>query len=200
MENYQNTQIEDLPNEIWKPVNGLEEFYQVSNLGRVKSIQGSSRLNDKILTQSSNTKDGKGYLQVSLRRGLDKLYKVCVHRLVAENFIENDDPTNKRVVNHKDENRYNNEASNLEWCSYRYNFNYSFNLHRKERIEKIKNVTHKLPKNSLSFAPWWHKGEVQKRSWECPGEGWERGNSKSIKELHSNRLREYNKSKKGVSE
>ena len=192
MENYNNKQIEDLPNEKWKPVVGLEEFYHVSNLGRVKSIQGKSRKNDKILTQSPNVKDGTGYLQVSFRRGLDKMYRVCVHRLVAEAFIYNDDPLNKRIVNHKDENRLDNESNNLEWCTQKYNIGYSFERHRKDRIAKLRTSCSNIQPTSKCFAPFWHNGDAIKRSFECPGEEWERGWSPSLREQHASRLRKYN--------
>ena len=62
---------------------------------------------------------------------LKRLYKnkkqhpKLVHRLVAEVFILNDDPENKTQINHKDENKSNNDVDNLEWCTFKYNSQYS---------------------------------------------------------------------------
>lgn len=108
-------------NEIWKDIPGFEGLYQVSNLGRVKSFRQSSKLHkvpEYILNPSLSS---NGYYQVTLYKDT-KRSKVLVHRLVAEAFVpnKNDFP----MVNHIDENRLNNTASNLEWCTVTYNNNY----------------------------------------------------------------------------
>ena len=107
--------------EIWKDVVGYEGYYQVSNMGRVYSFK-----TNKILKQSV----ARGYLQVGL---LDngKQKTGIVHRLVAEAFLPNEN--NYPCVNHKDENRKNNNVSNLEWCTHEYNNNYGT---RKEKASK----------------------------------------------------------------
>ncbi len=112
--------------EIWKDIKGYEGLYQVSNLGRVKSLErrvkhnkcGYITIKQKIL----KNKIGKtGYFEVDLRR--EGTHKYCrVHRLVAEAFIKN--PKNYEIVNHKDENKLNNNVENLEWCTAKYNMNY----------------------------------------------------------------------------
>ena len=108
--------------EIWKDIKDYEGLYQVSNYGRVRSLDrydnvGRSR-KGSIMTVTDN---GKGYRAISLsKNGARKTYKV--HRLVAEAFIPNND--NLPQINHKDENRYNNHVDNLEWCSSKYNNNY----------------------------------------------------------------------------
>ena len=87
--------------EIWKDKKGYEGHYQVSNWGRVKSIKFGK---EKILKL---IKDKDGYLQVTLcKNNIKKVYKV--HRLVAEAFIDNTD--NLPQVNHKDENKLNNNV------------------------------------------------------------------------------------------
>lgn len=105
--------------ELWKDIKGYEGCYQVSNLGRIKSLDrmtnnqyGEYFMKGRIL-KNSIIKD-KGYCRVSLNNGNGKISK-RVHRLVAEAFIPN--PENKLEVNHKDGNKLNNCVSNLEWCT-----------------------------------------------------------------------------------
>lgn len=112
--------------EIWKPVDGYQGLYEVSNLGRVRSV-------DRFRKQKNNSKapvKGKllkpslgknGYLRVALSKNGTVKFK-NIHRLVSEAFIQN--PNNLPCVNHKDENKTNNKASNLEWCTKEYNNNY----------------------------------------------------------------------------
>lgn len=101
--------------EIWKPVKGYEELYEVSDLGRVKSHWYGR---EKIL-KPVKTKDG--YLQVCLCRN-GKVKRFLVHRLVATAFIPN--TFGLPEINHKDENPLNNAKFNIEWCDRRYNINY----------------------------------------------------------------------------
>lgn len=123
--------------EVWKPIQGYDELYEVSNLGKVRTIKtGVIR---KI------TLDGNGYLQLSLcKNGLQKSFKV--HRLVANAFIPN--PNNYREINHKDENKQNNCVDNLEWCTRLYNMRYG-NCHNNKKIpvvqlDKQGNVIHEF--------------------------------------------------------
>ena len=100
--------------EIWKNIEGYEGKYQVSNLGRVKSMIGQ----EKVLHPK---KHRNGHLQIGLHK--DKKRKTMyIHRLVAQAFIPN--PDNLPCVNHKDENPNNNNVDNLEWCTQKYNCNY----------------------------------------------------------------------------
>ena len=102
--------------EIWKDIEGYEGDYQVSNLGRVRSLKSMKPI---ILKQWT---DGKGYKTVVIRKnGVAKGYSV--HRLVARAFVEGF--VEGLVVNHKDENPSNNKADNLEWCTYSYNIKYN---------------------------------------------------------------------------
>lgn len=114
-------------NEIWKDIEGYEGYYQVSNFGRVKSLErvcrhplgGTRKVNEKIMKFDVNKK--WGYLRVQLsKHGIDNKY--LVHRLVAQAFIDN--PNNYEVVNHKDQNPSNNHSQNLEWCTIQYNNTY----------------------------------------------------------------------------
>ncbi len=97
--------------ERWLPVVGFEGLYEVSSLGRVKSLNYRSTGKEEILSLHDN---GKGYLHVDLCKN-GKMYHKSVHRLVARAFIPN--PENKREVHHIDGNTHNNCVSNLQWVT-----------------------------------------------------------------------------------
>ena len=123
--------------EIWRDIKGYEGLYQVSNEGRVKSVErkvngrwGEKTVREKILSQGKQT---NGYMIVFPKKnGIGQT--LLVHRLVANAFLPNSN--NLPQVNHKDENKENNfvfinddgsvdlEKSNLEWCTPKYNSNY----------------------------------------------------------------------------
>lgn len=106
--------------EIFKDIEGYEGLYQISNLGNVKALGngGSNTSKERILKP---TKNQKGYLYVGLcKEGKRKKYKI--HRLVAQMFLPNSN--NFTEINHKDEDKTNNQVTNLEWCTRAYNMNY----------------------------------------------------------------------------
>lgn len=109
-----------LLNEVWIDISGYEGLYQVSNHGRIKSLNYHRTGKPKIMTPHKGT---RGYLQIGLWKD-SKCRRLYVHRLVAHAFCKNDDSATKTQINHKDENRLNNSASNLEWCTPKYNINY----------------------------------------------------------------------------
>lgn len=105
--------------EIWKDIKGYEGLYQISNKGNVMSLNYKNTGKSKLLKQILST---NGYLYIKLPK--NGTYKnINVHRLVAEAFLEN--PDNLPCVNHKDECKTNNNVSNLEFCTYKYNLDYS---------------------------------------------------------------------------
>ena len=108
--------VDDLPDEIWKPVVGFEDRYHVSNYGRTKSFcNGEVKIKKPSLCN--------GYLRVVLFKD-GKRNGIHVHRLVAEAFIPN--PEGKPQVNHIDGHKLNNFVDNLEWATARENIQHSF--------------------------------------------------------------------------
>lgn len=112
--------------EEWRPCVGFEGFYEVSNLGRVRSVAVYSDKYKRVCQRKSPVLKAvettrEGYKRVLLCL-YGKHYHCAVHRLVAMAFIPNTE--NSPEVNHKDENPANNRVDNLEWCSRKYNANY----------------------------------------------------------------------------
>ena len=123
--------------EIWKDISGYEGIYQISNLGRVKSIARKTKNQYGDVNRILKIKIEKnGYARIGLFK--DKKQKFFeVHRLVAQAFIPN---TNHYPhVNHKDENKLNNNVENLEWCTPNYNNNYGIRT-LKSSITKQKKI------------------------------------------------------------
>ena len=107
--------------EEWKSIPGYEGIYEVSNLGRVRSVERCDRFNRKIVSKILKPNYVSGYLRVGMYK--NKTFKYyLIHRLVAQAFLPN--PDNLPQVNHKDEDKSNNRVDNLEWCDRSYNMNY----------------------------------------------------------------------------
>ena len=123
-----------MKNEIWKDVAGYEGLYQVSDQGRVKSLErkvpkgyGERTVKERILKPCA---DRGGYLRIGLCDG-EKQKTFKVHRLVCQAFHDN--PENKLDVNHINENKTDNRACNLEWSTRKENCNHGT---RNERMAK----------------------------------------------------------------
>lgn len=116
--------------EIWKEVENTNGYYQVSNLGRVKSLErwikgkrtGAKLIKEKILKPVID----KGYAKICLRMDGNGKGATFVHRLVAIAFIPN--PENKRTVNHKNGIRNDNRVENLEWATHSENCKHGFSV------------------------------------------------------------------------
>jgi len=148
MEIRENMDLKPLPGEVWRPFPNYEDWYQVSNLGRVKRMDrlctqkrkredgseydySSYTLKEAILAQSFTT---AGYLMIRFsypikETGVVSRFNVAMHRAVAMAFIPN--PNNHPQVNHIDGEKTNNTVSNLEWCN-----NSRNQIHRNYILEK----------------------------------------------------------------
>lgn len=111
-------------NENWKPINGCEEYYEISDKGRVRRIKyndNSKKVQYQLPYYLKPRKDKDGYFKYALCiNGKMKYY--FAHRLVAIHFLNNENKYS--CVNHIDGNKQNNCVENLEWCSIKQN-----NLH-----------------------------------------------------------------------
>jgi hypothetical protein len=141
MEIYENLSIESLPNEEWRDIVGYEGLYQVSNLGRVKSLpkrivykDGREYIYPSKVMKNQKVSTGYRYVTLYSVNGRRQYY---VHRLVAIAFIPN--LNNERDINHIDGCKTNNIASNLEWCSRSENIKHAYDrgLHRVNMEEAI---------------------------------------------------------------
>jgi len=131
--------------EVWKPIKGYEGIYEVSSLGRVRSLdryvpahnqnaEFDIFISGRIMAQKLQNTDR---LQVSLRKVIDgKQHRrtFYVHRLVAEAFVPN--PLNKPTVNHINEDHHDNRAENLEWMTKAENNLYGTHVERAGKAER----------------------------------------------------------------
>lgn len=140
-------------NEIWLPVKNYEGYYEVSNLGNIRSL-------DKIQRAKKNPYFVKGkpiksrnhpcgYKMVNLWR-LSIRNSFLVHRLVANAFIPN--PNNYPQINHKDGNKKNNIVENLEWCNNSINVTHALNTGLNKRRVKLKDTETGIVYESITNA------------------------------------------------
>lgn len=142
--------------ETWKPIPKFETFYEVSNLGRVRSLERvieRNFRNETYIRKATLLKPStsRGYLNVKLYDGKAKGTSLSVHRLVALCFIPNIHKLSK--VNHINGNKLDNKASNLEWCTHNYNVKHAYDTNLKKRANFVgsANKTAKLNEEIVKF-------------------------------------------------
>ena len=169
--------------EVWKDIEGYEGIYQVSNLGRVRSVDRvvhrtdprhgkpiSFVLKGTIMKPQLNKKTG--YLSVHLKV-IEPFKTGLIHRLVGKAFIPN--PDNLPEINHKNRFRDDNRAVNLEWCTKDYNVNYDGAKQRgaEKRFIKVEQLdlkgNHIQTYNSITEAAKAVNGSTNKISFCCLG-------------------------------
>ena len=119
----------------WREVYGFDILYEVSNKGQIRTKHHGKYGYQNEYVYLKPTDNGKGYLRVNLKTG-NKQRTVYVHILVAQAFVPN--PEGYKEINHKDENKQNNNADNLEWCDHLYNCNYGTRNERSGIKRRIK--------------------------------------------------------------
>lgn len=132
---------------VWKSVNGYEGIYEISETGLVRNLRRDPKNRTypgKILTPG---KTGSGYLFVCLSvNGITE--NKMIHRLVAETFISN--PDGLPEVNHKDGDKENCNAENLEWCTRSYNLKHAVDTGlRYSQCNIIRGVEMITPENEI---------------------------------------------------
>lgn len=133
--------------EEWKDIVGYEGLYQISNLGRVKALhyhRGKS-VGKKCLSPRF-PKDRYPYVGLCKDNHVKHAY---IHRLVAEYFVPN--PDGKPQVNHKDGNKSNNKAENLEWVTPRENTLHARNVLKKKTTARFKYNLNKSSRKVAQF-------------------------------------------------
>ena len=124
---------EKVTREEWKPIKGYEGFYEISNFGRVRSLDSVFYQRHYSGCMAKHKKQGKimklhirpnGYLAIGLRDKDGHQKSLSIHRLVALHFL--DKPEGKDYINHLDANPKNNRVDNLEWCTQSHNIQYAY--------------------------------------------------------------------------
>jgi len=148
--------------EVWKDIPDFEGIYQVSNFGRVKSLerltknkQGTCLRKEKLLTLNISN---KGYAKVKLYNTNKNIKKtIFVHKLVGVCFLDN--LNQYKEINHIDGDKLNNKMDNLEWCSRSHNVKetYRLNLKKEETYKGEGNATSKLKEQDVLLIRKLHK-------------------------------------------
>lgn len=147
MKNQENGDIINMVTELWRPVVGYENRYEVSNLGRIKSLPKYNRETTIFLHPTINKRTGRVSVMLAKAPGIYK--RVSLHRIVAMAFVDN--PEGHNEINHIDENPQNNRADNLEWCTRKYNMNYGTTPIRLNEKRKIPVVAENAKGDIITF-------------------------------------------------
>lgn len=148
--------------EEWKPIEGYEGRYEVSNTGKVRSLNFKRAVGE---VEEMRLQDkGKGYLAVWLWYGEGR-NSHYVRRLVAKAFIPN--PQKLLEVNHLDEDKSNNHISNLEWCNRAYNNSFGTRVKRismsVEAFDPVSGrIIHTFPSTAEAHRNGFNSGAISK--------------------------------------
>ena len=159
--------------EVWRDIPGYERHYQASTSGKIRSVKREPHILKTVYQPN-------GYERVSLWLGGEQKNKM-VHRLVAAAFIAN--PENCTDINHMDEDKANNDVSNLEWCDHRYNMNYGSvgaKIAEANRRRIITDETRRKLSLDTSRRRWINDGRTERYVYvedvdSCLASGWQRG-------------------------
>lgn len=135
--------------EEWKDIQGFEGFYQVSNLGRIKSLSRGNKKERIRIPRAANN----GYLYVVLSKG-NKAHTIRIHKEVAKAFIPN--PYNYNTINHKNLDKSDNCISNLEWLPLKDNI-----LHAKDNGKNNRKPIYQCDKDGSIIREWESAWAVQ---------------------------------------
>ena len=149
--------------EKWKDIIGYEGIYMVSNKGNTKSIDridyAGRHRKEHVMKYAT---DKNGYKRVYLTK-CGKSKSMLVHQVVAQAFIPN--PNNLPEVNHKDENKANNNVENLEWCTHQYNSNYGTRVSRiiPKTIDKTRTPVDQYDLDDNLIKEWYSMNEASRQ-------------------------------------
>jgi len=141
--------------EEFRAVKDYEGYYEISNLGRLKSLSRLVRCNGKLNSKMKKTKekimspvlDKDGYVDIIMQnKGMFKHGKI--HRLVAFAFIPN--PKNYKYINHKNEIKDDNNVINLEWCTQKYNNSYNNGMVKRNKLKRKPIIQYDLDMNIVN--------------------------------------------------
>ena len=148
--------------EVWATIPGYENFYEVSNFGRVRSLDRciftkkclKRKIRGKVL---KSIKNNHGYYQVSLNDVIGRTRVKMIHKLVITRFIPN--KKDLPQANHIDGDKSNNNATNLEWCTQSENMKHAYKTGLQKPISRDKNKLSKLTEKQVleirsKYVPW----------------------------------------------